>query len=73
MVKYVQSTHFDLESKIVKDFSQTGIYKLFKSLKDKSEDVRYFPHVAKISRNDRQFCEYRFQELEKIKQKLKVN
>jgi len=66
-ISYVQNSHHALEEEIVKNFPGTGLYKPFKSLKDKSEDMRYYPNSANIYKNDRGFCEHRFKELEKIK------
>ncbi|MEA3464157.1 MAG: hypothetical protein U9R14_03730 [Patescibacteria group bacterium] len=71
-INYIQNSHYHLEEEIVKHFPRTGIYKLFKSLKDKSEDMRYYPYSANLFKNDRQFCSYRFKELEKIKKILKI-
>ena len=48
------------------------LYSLFKSLKDKSEDMRYFPYMAKLFRRERQFCNGRFKELDEIKKILKI-
>lgn len=72
-VQYVQPTHSDLINEITKKYSHNlMLYQSFKSLKDKSEDGRYFPHLAKKQKEDRKFCKERFEELEKIKKELKI-
>jgi hypothetical protein len=68
-VKHIQVDHFALQREIAQNFPK--IYKLFNSLKDKSEDMRYYPHRAQMAKNDRSLCKKQFEKLEKIKKELK--
>jgi hypothetical protein len=71
-IKSVLNSHLDLNKEIVKYSPKTKLYNIYKSLKDKSEDMRYYPSSANFCKNDRLFCEARFNDLKKIKNILNI-
>jgi len=71
-IRGVQATHGDLERIIITNFPRSRLFKKYKSLKDKSENMRYFPYSAKLARNNVKFCSDRFRELDEIKRILKI-
>ncbi|MFA6271913.1 MAG: hypothetical protein WC693_02275 [Patescibacteria group bacterium] len=72
--KEICSNYMQFEKEIASSFSSKPvIYKNYKSLKDKSRNARYYPHIAQHYSKDTKFIEMIFRILDNLKRGLEIN
>lgn len=67
------SSHQELESEMSKKYSSTSkVWRIYKKLKNRSENARYYPHLAKQMTNDLRHVNSLLKELEEFKKELGI-